>query len=302
MKSKCRCNRTKSLKCIDKLCGRCCNNIECKRHNNSLENKESIAESKSECFSDSENIICFACNENVIDYIICDGCNKTLCDDCSEYDYELIRCSYACSYCRSGLCMNQMTANKYCKNCYVKNPDFICKSCDIYNEMSWKCDKCGDIYCHDCNNPNVNKTNHCFRENCKYCIRGDCYNISIDGAYCNDCFVESNHIDSDYDEDNIDSDEDSIDHTGLKNDINTKLKNKQYIDIFDNNITIELKESNKNTKSSICSICMENKSNCCTQCNHEYCIECFSNNYCIYDKKQCSMCRQLVTSLIIFNF
>ena len=161
------CKNIGSDKCIDKLCKKCCNNSDCKRHLVKTKIEESIQESiyildTNEKIDEIKNVLsCITFNNKylapdiiylIVDEYLCDmiKCNKCLikyncdvvymnncaycdllyCEDC-ELDCKITKCwTTDCYYCKKGICFNS-SLKWFCKIC---NDDGIVSEEEVEDE------------------------------------------------------------------------------------------------------------------------------------------------------------------------
>lgn len=214
-------------KCVNKMCGNCCIDDNCKRHQNKKKNDKQITQSELESSSDTDDFIefytneqieeitnillakdlpmeivimiidivddrknCYKCEKKVDDesYILCKGCDTPMCDDCQNDIF--VMCPYPdCYYCKkNGVCFNNKTLF-YCDTCYENYNENNKKFC-------YKCDgevdieiyaRCSACYVPMCDNCQNIFHTLCPYKDCYYCKQGSCFN-NEEIIYCDTCY------------------------------------------------------------------------------------------------------------------
>lgn len=224
-----------AYECKEKRCGKCCSDKSCCRHSHKFgctkSSKISI-DYDSDYDSDFEydrviideltKIIYDTCSisdvliDMIVEYIDnspicciceyycqpnpyrCKNCGNYMCEDCSKCVYTSCY-DTDCYYCRSGKCFNNMI-DEYCKKCY---PKFAkkCSKCKKYNETFFgldECSECNRYFCSDCGEFE-RIYSKCYETNCRYCEKGDCYNVRLISNKCVLCY---DYVDSENDSGN----------------------------------------------------------------------------------------------------
>lgn len=222
-RTKCVCEKFCSPVCLMKSCANCCVSKYCIRHKNQCKFTTGTAQCVVCGTSNSTQLVSFSSNGNSVHWCFsCCKSNKSIITHISNLSSdEIIQMVPSNDYTDSDSSSDStdsvylddfvqfakdykgktITSKEleetlkphpdYCKHtlagldCNYKCP--ICKKTHPIDE-SYECETCETLICDYCTKELVNR---CPNQNCSYCRRGTCFNVSYE-RYCPDCFVDPN--------------------------------------------------------------------------------------------------------------